>query len=136
MIPRLAKVVGSTGRARQVMAVTGFIGAGLFLLLCMRLNDPLYGMLAMGMSSFCNDLTVPCAWATCMDVGGKYAGTLSGSMNMMGNLAGFVAPQVGGIILEQTKDWNLFIATMAVSYFIGALCWPLIKPTTALEEKH
>jgi nitrate/nitrite transporter NarK len=57
-------------------------------------------------------------------------------MNMMGNLAGFVAPQVGGIILEQTKDWNLFIATMAVSYFIGALCWPLIKPTTALEEKH
>jgi len=134
MIPRLAKVVGSVGKARQVMATTGFVGAGLFLVLCMKMNDPLLGMLAMGMSSFCNDLTVPCAWATCMDIGGKYAGTLSGSMNMMGNMAGFVAPQVGGMILQETKDWNLFITTMAASYFIGALCWPLIRPTQPLEE--
>jgi hypothetical protein len=28
----------------------------------------------------------------CMDVGGRYAGSLSGSMNMANNVAGWVAP--------------------------------------------
>ena len=59
-------------------------------------SSALVVMLMMGFASFCNDLIMPGAWASCMDIGGKYAGTVSGSMNMMGNLAGFVAPVVGG----------------------------------------
>ena len=39
-----------------------------------------------------------------MDVGGKFAGTLSGSMNMMGNFAGGVAPVVIGYVLKQTGN--------------------------------
>ena len=35
-----------------------------------------------------------------MDVGGKYAGTLSGTMNMMGNFAGGLAPLAVGYILR------------------------------------
>ena len=98
-------------------------------------------MLAMGMASFCNDLVMPCAWGSCMDIGGKYAGTLSGSMNMMGNMAGFVAPQVGGMILDATRgtaypngDYNMFLYTMAAAYFLGAFCWPFIDPTKPLEQ--
>ena len=46
------------------------------------MNDPLLAMLAIGLASFSNDLVMPGAWAACMDVGGKYAGSLSGAMNM------------------------------------------------------
>ena len=49
-------------------------------------------MIAMGLASFVLDLTLPGSWGACMDVGGKYAGTLSGSMNMMGNIAGALHP--------------------------------------------
>ena len=42
-------------------------------------------------------------WAACMDVGGRHAGSLSGSMNMMGNLGGAVGPVVVGYILASTK---------------------------------
>lgn len=143
LLPHMARWLGSTTRARRVMAVTGFLGASVFLLVCIQQKDPLYGMLAMGMASFCNDLVMPCAWGSCMDIGGKYAGTLSGSMNMMGNLAGFVAPQVGGIILDATRntatptgDYNMFIYTMAVAYFLGAFCWPLIDPTKPLDPSE
>jgi MFS family permease len=91
-------------------------------------------MLAMGMASFSNDLVMPGAWGTCMDVGGKYAGTLAGSMNMMGNLAGFVAPWLGGYILQRTADdWNILLYVMAGMYFLGTLCWPFIDPPTRLE---
>lgn len=70
-----------------------------------------------------------------MDVGGSYAGTVAGSMNMMGNLAGFVAPWFGGYLLQQTgDDWNLLLYVMAGVYLVGVLCWPFIDGVTPLEE--
>jgi len=136
MLPRIARMAGDMNRARKVTATVGFLGGAIFLILCIQLKDPLYGMLAMGMASFCNDLTMPCAWGACMDIGGKYAGTVSGSMNMMGNLAGFVAPQVGGIIVDKTGgNYDLFIYTMALSYFLGAFTWPFLNSTKALDSE-
>src|SRR4029453_4035533 len=102
------------------------------------IQDPLWAMLAMGLASFSNDLVMPGAWTTCMDVGGKYAGTVAGSMNMMGNVAGFVAPTVGGYILRSytSNGWEIFLYTMAAMYLIGTLCWPFIDPVTPLEEQR
>lgn len=131
----VARSLGSAGRARRWMGAAGFLGASAFLLLSIASRNPLPAMLAMGMASFCNDLVMPGAWGACMDVGGKFAGTLSGSMNMMGNLAGILAPSIGGFILARTGgDWNLFLYTMAGAYFLGAFCWPLLDPVTPLEE--
>jgi MFS family permease len=93
-------------------------------------------MIAMGMASFSNDIVMPGAWGACMDIGGKYAGTLSGSMNMMGNAAGILAPTIGGFIVQRTGgDWNMFLYTMVASYFLGALCWPFINSNRKLEDK-
>jgi MFS family permease len=135
----LAKYVsvwlGSVSRARKWMGAAGFIGASVFLLVSTLTRDPMHAMLAMGLASFCNDLVMPGAWGACMDIGGKYAGTLSGSMNMMGNFAGILAPSIGGFILAHTgNDWNLFLFTMAGAYFLGAFCWPFIDSTRPLED--
>ena len=92
-------------------------------------------MLAMGLASFCNDLPVPGAWGACMDLGRKHAGALSGSMNMMGNLAGFVAPALGGYLIRSSGgNWNLLLYTMAAVYMMGVVCWPLLDPVKPLEE--
>jgi len=77
---------------------------------------------------------MPPSWAACMDIGGKYAGTLAGSMNMMGNLAGYFAPVVGGYIIhDDPSRYNIFLYLMAAVYFAGILCWPFIDPVTPLE---
>jgi MFS transporter, ACS family, glucarate transporter len=62
-------------------------------------------------------------------------------MNMFGNFAGFVAPQVGGIILDATRgaahpngDYGMFMYTMAGAYFLGAFCWPFIDPTRRIDQ--
>jgi sugar phosphate permease len=134
--PLLSRWLGGVRQARRALAVTGFMGAAGFMYLVTLTGDPLYAMVAMGMASFCNDLVMPCAWGACMDVGGKYAGTVSGSMNMFGNFAGILAPFVGGVILDATGgNWNLFLYTMAAGYFLGGLCWPGIDPVTPLEEQ-
>jgi ACS family glucarate transporter-like MFS transporter len=128
---KMAKWTGSVRKGRRVMACTGFLGAAVLLVISINLNDPMWGMAAMGMASFFNDLVMPPAWGSCMDVGGKFAGTVAGSMNMMGNLAGFCAPVLGGFLLP---NWNALLYTMAVVYLLGTLCWPFIDPVTPMEQ--
>ncbi len=121
-------------RSRRWLATFGFFGAGSFLALAIQFHDPKWTMLSMGMASFCNDLAMPPSWAACMDIGGKYAGTVSGSMNMMGNLAGYASPVIGGYILQATgRDWNTFLYVLAAVYLAGTAIWPFIDPETAIE---
>ena len=131
---RVARLLGGTIATRRVMAFVGMAGAGVLLLLSVQIKDPLLAMLSMGLASFANDLAMPGAWGACMDVGGRYAGSLSGSMNMMGNLAGFVAPSVTPLILLQTNNnWVITFWVSAIIYFLGAFAWLFLDPVTPLE---
>jgi ACS family glucarate transporter-like MFS transporter len=132
LIGRGAKVRG----VRRAFGVIGFTGASALLMTSFYIRDPLLAMLSMGLASFCNDLTMPGSWASCMDIGGKYAGTVSGSMNMMGNFGGMAGPIVVGFVLSLTnRDWQLAFAISAVIYFLGAVCWLFIDPVTPLEKE-
>jgi predicted MFS family arabinose efflux permease len=126
---------GSVAKGRRLMAYLAFTGAGTLLLISTKLHDPLLAMIAMGFASFCNDLVMPGAWGACMDVGGKYAGTLSGTMNMMGNFGGALSPTITGYILSAThNDWNLAFYVSAAVYYLGTFCWVFIDPVTPLEK--
>jgi hypothetical protein len=154
VLPLFARAVGGLERARRIVGCFGLASAGALIFVHTRTESILPAMLAMGFASFCNDLVMPCAWGTCMDVGGKYAGTLAGSMNMMGNFAGFTSPFVGGIIVQHSKSWvlpaafgagaqswlhnaggwNLYLYTFVVSYALGALCWAFLDSRHTLEK--
>ena len=134
--PRLARWTGSVRTTRRRMAYAGFCGASVLLLAHTAIRDPLWAMIVMGLASFANDLVMPGAWGACMDVGGKHAGTLSGSMNMMGNAGGAIAPIVFGYVIQGTKSCTLNFYIMAAVYLLGALCWKFIDPVTPLEEQR
>jgi MFS family permease len=125
-------------RIRRTFAYIAFGGAAALLLVSGRIADPVRAMLAMGLASFCLDLVLPICWSTAMDVGGKYAGTVSGTMNMAGQIGGaIVGPSVVGFILQYAnRDWGLTFAISAVIYLIGGLCWLWIDPVTPVEADH
>jgi len=133
--PVLNRWTGDVGKSRRLVACLGFAGATGFLILSSMLQDATWAMVAMGMASFSNDVVMPGAWAACMDVGGKYAGTLSGTMNMMGNLAGFVSPSAIAYILANTNNnWNLTFYVSAAVYFAGIFFWLGLDPVTPMEQ--
>jgi len=131
---KVARRLGSVSLARRAMGTTGFLLAGLFILLHIQVKDPWLAMLAMGVGTFFHDITMPGSWGACMDIGGKYAGTLSGSMNMMGNLGAFCSPVAMGYILKATGgNWTLCLYSVAAAYLLGTVCWPFLDPVTPLE---
>jgi len=140
---RLANKWCDVGRARRAVACTGLFTAGAMLVVATRIGDPTLAMLALGLASFFNDLAMAPDWAACMDVGGRFAGSLSGSMNMMGNLGGAVGPVVVGYILTAGKEsadappslqsWTTAFLITAAIYAVGAVAWMFIDPVTPLD---
>jgi ACS family glucarate transporter-like MFS transporter len=131
---RLARSIGSVVAARRVVTVTGFLASAASIWLVTRTGDPFWAMVAMGVGSFSTDLSMPVAWNACMDIGGKYAGTVAGSMNMLGNLGGFAAGAFDGYLLQHTHDnWNLLLSIIAGVYVVAAVCWTMIDSITPLE---
>jgi MFS family permease len=110
-------------------------GAAALLVVPTWLTNPYLAVAAIALVAFCNDIQLPGAWTACMDVGGKAVATLSGTMNMMGNVGGFVSPIVCGYIVKHTGNWNLAFYVTACAYLLGALCWPGMDPVTPLEEQ-
>jgi MFS family permease len=131
-----AKWLGSTLFARRLLAGIGFFGAASCLAISTFIPNPWLAMLVMGLASFCNDLVMPTSWGACMDIGGKFSGTLSGSMNMMGNFGGGLAAIVIGYILDLSHhNWNVALYVAAGVYFLGTFCWLVIDPVTPIGNK-
>jgi ACS family glucarate transporter-like MFS transporter len=133
---RLSAALADTGKARRLIACIGLIGAAAMLVVATRLPTPAAAMLALGLASFCNDLAMPSGWGACMDIGGRYAGSVSGSMNMMGNLGG----AVGGVVVPQVllltnNSWTMTFYVSAAVYIVGAISWVFIDPVTPIESR-
>jgi MFS transporter, ACS family, glucarate transporter len=123
--------------SRRAIAFCGFLATAILLVALTHVRSVTFAMLAMGLASLSSDLTMPISWDACVDMGGPYTATVAAAMNMMGNLAGFIAPLVGGVLLEKTGgNWNLLIDTMAVAASISAACWLKLDPALARRQRE
>ena len=135
VIPRLARSLGSVALARRIVAITGFVGASICIVIFTGIEDPRRAMIVLGFAGFFNDFVMPAAWAGTMDIGGRYSGTVSGAMNMMGSIAGASSVMFVGYLLFWTSDnWTLTFYLSAGIYLIGAVCWLFLDSHTPIEQ--
>ena len=122
---------------RRAIAFCGFLSTAILLITLTHVQSVVPAILAMGLASFASDLTMPISWDACVEIGGPYTATVAAAMNMMGNLAGFIAPVVGGVILEKSGgNWNLLIDTMAAAATVSAACWLVLDPESAKKQRE
>jgi MFS family permease len=135
ILPRLARRLGSVGLARRLVAIAGFLGASASIFVFTSIPDPVQAMFVLGLAGFFNDLIMPAAWAGTMDVGGRYAGTVSAAMNTMGSIAGAFSVIYGGYLLTWTGDnWTLLFLISASIYLVGAVCWLFLDAHTSVDQ--
>jgi len=132
IIPRLARSTGIV-LARRIVAVVGFVGAAASIFTFLQISDPVRAMFLLGLAGFFNDFVMPACWAGCMDIGGRFSGTVSGSMNMVGNIGGALSPIAIAYILTWThNNWTLTFYVSSAIYLLGGLCWLFIDAHTPL----
>jgi MFS family permease len=131
----LDRRLGSVALTRRVLGVAGMGLAGVMLLVSMKLTAPISAVLTIGMAAFFSDLALPGAWGACMDVGGHHTGALSGSMNMLGQVGGAIAPMAVPLVLAATdNNWSINMALFASAYFLGAVCWGFVDSNERLYD--
>jgi len=68
-------------------------------------------------------------------MGGSYAGTISGTMNSVGNLAGVALPAAVPYILRWANyDWSFVFYVSAGVYGTGILAWLFLDSHTPLPQ--
>jgi MFS family permease len=125
---------GNRKWGRRFNGGVGLILAGLAILAVPWAEPTWLLALLLSISFFCNDLNMGPAWAACADVGGRYAGTISGAMNMTGQLFGAVGMAFAGIMLHRGHVEMMFIVFTSC-YGLAALCWLAVDVTKPLSKE-
>ncbi|HEV3120229.1 MAG TPA: MFS transporter [Gemmataceae bacterium] len=81
---------------------------------------------------FANDMAMGPAWAACSDIGERYAGTLGGAMNMIGNILGAAGNIVAGYFFGIHRPDVVFII-YACSFWLATICWQGVDVTRPVE---
>ena len=75
--------------SRRVPAIIGFSCAAIGLLVSLHMETQFGAIAFLTLAVFGADMTLSPSWSFCVDVGGRAAGAVSGTMNMAGNLGSF-----------------------------------------------
>ncbi|HLH91161.1 MAG TPA: MFS transporter [Xanthobacteraceae bacterium] len=118
----LLRKTGSAKIARRSVAIVGLLGCAACIVPAALTADAYTAVFCLTGALFFLEFTIGPSWAVPMDTGGKYSGTVSGMMNMAGNIGGALSPLVFGF-LAQYGNWQAPFIVAAVLLVLGAGVW-------------
>jgi MFS family permease len=131
-------LVSRTGRKRLFRAVFpiagGIIAAGAMFSLHL-VRTPMQATVVLCIAAAAFDFGQAANWATIVDLGGKYAGSSAGFINLVGNMGQAFQPFIGGMIISRF-GWEYLFVTLGVAYLVAASMWVFIDPTRPFYERR
>jgi sugar phosphate permease len=132
----LLRLTGNAKLARRLVAIVGMLGCAAFIVPAALTEDAYTAVYCLTGAMFFLECTIGPSWAVPMDVGGKYSGTVSGMMNMAGNIGGALSPLVFGVLV-QLGSWVAPFIVAASLLVIGSAVWAFwLDPDTSVVEKQ
>ena len=130
----LLKKTGSAKLARRTVAIVGMLGCCVFIVPAALTEDAYTAVYCLTAALFFLECTIGPSWAVPMDVGGKYSGTVSGMMNMAGNIGGALSPLVFGFLV-QYGNWQAPFIVAASLLVLGSAVWAFwLDPDVSVLE--
>ncbi len=132
----LLKKTGSAKIARRSVAIVGLLGCAIFIVPAALTDDAYTAVYCLTGAGFFLECTIGPSWSVPMDCGGKYSGTVSGMMNMAGNIGGAMSPFIFGVFF-QYGNWQAPFIMAAVLLVAGAGVWAFwLDPDQSVVEPH
>jgi ACS family glucarate transporter-like MFS transporter len=119
-------------RGRKVAVWTGMFASALLLWLGSRAPNSIIAVMLLAGASGLNMFAAPTFWATSIDLTPKFAGSLSGLMNMFGNLGGWLSPIVTAYIAIRF-GWAQALLVAALVTIASGLCFSFVDAGHCLD---
>jgi MFS family permease len=152
-----------TGDRRLGRKLFGIIGHGLTavcFMLCPWMPSAGWFFVVIALTGFFTDLTMGSSWSACQDIGRRYAATVAGTMNMIGNVGGALGPLVVSYVLKwalagraaalnladpkflsdadqlaaRLSGYNTCFYVFGAAFIVGTIAWILLDPTESVCE--
>jgi MFS transporter, ACS family, glucarate transporter len=148
MIPLLGGAVGnifsgwlvdrlySTGQSnlsRRLPAIIGFALSAIGMVMSVEQPTAAGAVFWLTLAIFGADMVLSPSWSFCIDIGGKHAGAVSGTMNMAGNLGAAITALAFAYLPESSRGNVAFFYTAAALSGMGIICWLLVTPTKKIN---
>src|SRR6185437_3768479 len=95
-------------------------------------SDAQTGVLLISFAAAASDFTLATSWSTCADIGGEVVGTISGAMNMIGNVGSALSPVLMGFLVQRVGSWNLTFYIAASLNIVAIFLWLRIDASKKL----
>ncbi|MGH9661637.1 MAG: MFS transporter, partial [Bryobacteraceae bacterium] len=119
-------------RGRRTVGFLGLGASALFTVATVLTADKYIALVFLALSYAGSDFMLPTAWAVCLDIGKKYAGTVTGVMNTAGQIGSFLGSVLFGRIVAMTNSYEAPLIPMAAMLAISAALWLKIDPAEEL----
>lgn len=120
--------------SRKLPAVFGFVLAALGMVMSVDQDTALGAIAWLTVAIFGADMTLSPSWSFCIDIGGKHAGAVSGTMNMVGNL-GSAITALAFVYLPETAKGNVtFFYTAAALSGLSIVCWLVANQKSTINH--
>jgi MFS family permease len=147
-----------TGNRKWGRRLFGVIGHGLCAacyfagVVAFAFDSPWLFVLAIALAAFWNDITMGASWASCLDIGGRFSGIVSGCMNTIGNAGGTVVVVTTGLVLKMytagidknvahdayvqasRPAWMINLVSYGAVYVVAVFLWLYFDATRRLDK--
>lgn len=114
--------------SRSFPAIVGFSLSAIGMIAVTQVSSPVLSVAFMALAVFGADMTLSPSWAFCIDIGKENAGTVSGTMNMAGNLGAFVTIIAFPYLFEWTGQYEPFFLICAGLSLLAIVMWSSMNP--------
>lgn len=121
---------GHKAMSRKLPAIIGFALAALGMVMSVDQATAAGAILWLTIAIFGADMTLSPSWSFCIDIGGKHAGAVGGTVNMAGNLGSAITALAFAYLPETSKGNVAFFYTAAALSLIAIVCWIQAKNQT------
>jgi MFS family permease len=108
--------------------------AGLFTIAAAFTNAPIAGAVLIALGGASSNFLLGAAWGTCLDIGGRRAGALSGAMNSSGQVGAILSPILIAQVVQRSGIPTAPLYLTGVLFLCGAICWLWVDPTKPVSD--
>ena len=112
---------------RRIVGASGLMFGGLCVIGTATSSSPTLAAVLLCLGILGMDIFLPVAWATSLDMSGRHGGSISGAMNMAGQLGSFVSSVAFGYLVS-AYGYSMSLLPLAVGTFVAGGLFLTIDP--------